>query len=345
MFGSVILRKRLATVLLIAAIGGVVAIGYARIVSLIDGLPFDATTLSLAVASGAITGALLGTLEFIFLPSEAGRRLRAAPFVTSVLLRAAIVTLLIFAGLVAANLIFVPGRFQKEGLEVVVRDVIAAFVLFLPVFFFLQMRRIVGGRVLRNFILGRYHRPVREARIFMFTDIANSTPLSQRLGDEGVHAMINRFFFDLSEPVARTGGEVHRFIGDEAVVTWPLGTPEQNARCLDCYFMICDRTNARAADYQRDFGAVPEFRTGLHGGSVVAGECGDEKQEIVYFGDTVNTASRIQGQCKELGAPLLISRDLLAQMDLPARYRAESLGNVLLRGRDSEMELFRIERA
>jgi adenylate cyclase len=109
--------------------------------------------------------------------------------------------------------------------------------------------------------------------------------------------------------------------------------------------MIHDRTHARAADYERDFGAVPEFRTGLHGGTVVAGECGDEKQEIVYFGDTVNTASRIQGQCKELGAPLLISRGLLDQMELPAHYRAESLGNVLLRGRDSEMELFRIERA
>ena len=59
----------------------------------------------------------------------------------------------------------------------------------------------------------------------------------------------------------------------------------------------------------------------------------------------MNTASRIQGQCKELGAPLLVSRELLEQMELPGRYRAETMGNVLLRGRDSEMELFRIERA
>jgi len=38
---------------------------------------------------------------------------------------------------------------------------------------------------------------------------------------------------------------------------------------------------------------VPKFRIGIHGGSVVAGEVGDHKREIVYFGDTINTADGI----------------------------------------------------
>src|SRR3546814_12401672 len=50
----------------------------------------------------------------------------------------------------------------------------------------------------------------------------------------------------------------------------------------------------KAPLYQQEFGLVPGFRAGLHGGSIVAGECGDDKREIVYFGDTINTAARIQ---------------------------------------------------
>ena len=63
----------------------------------------------------------------------------------------------------------------------------------------------------------------------------------------------------------------------------------------------------KAPDYEREFGVVPKFRTGLHGGPVVASECGDHKQEIVYFGDTVNTAARIEQQCKAFDCSFLTS--------------------------------------
>lgn len=70
----------------------------------------------------------------------------------------------------------------------------------------------------------------------------------------------------------------------------------------------------KASLYRREFGLVPTFRVGLHGGPIVAGECGDDKREIVYFGDTINTTARIQEACKELGRPLLVSGELLREM-------------------------------
>ena len=140
------------------------------------------------------------------------------------------------------------------------------------------------------------------------------------------------------------GVETHEYIGDQVVVTWPLVRAIKDARCLECYFAICDRMELNAPLYEREFGTVPMFRVGLHGGPIVAGECGDDKREIVYFGDTINTAARIQEACKEFQHPLLVSGELLGQMNLPPMYKSISLGKVRLRGREKEVELFAVQR-
>jgi adenylate cyclase len=208
----------------------------------------------------------------------------------------------------------------------------------------LMIQTVVGGRVLKNLILGRYHKPLGEERIFMFLDVSGSTALAEKLGGVGAYAMISRLFFDVAQETARYGGETHEYIGDLVVVTWPIAGAPENARCIDCCFAIFDRIARKASGYEREFGLVPAFRVGLHGGPIVAGECGDDKRSIVYFGDTINTAARIQEACKELQRPLLVSGELLRQMSLPPIYAATSLGNARLRGQEKEVELFAVER-
>ena len=203
------------------------------------------------------------------------------------------------------------------------------FLVVLTVVIAVQVVRLIGGRVLINFILGKYHRPLREERIFMFLDLAGSTPLAERLGDVRVQTLITRFFFDTNEPILEFGGEVHRYVG--AI-----------ERAIRCYFTIAEKMREKAPDYEAEFGAIPGFRVGLHSGPVVASECGDHKQEIVYFSDTVNTAARIEQQCKAFDCPFLISGDLLQRAELPSGLRAESKGRIQLRGRAEEMELFAV---
>ncbi len=78
---------------------------------------------------------------------------------------------------------------------------------------------------------------------------------------------------------------------------------------------------------------------------MVSSECGDEKKEIVYFGDTINTAARVEQACKEVGQPFLVSGDLMAQITLPPEMTAQSTGRLQLRGRAEETELFTVARA
>jgi adenylate cyclase len=72
---------------------------------------------------------------------------------------------------------------------------------------------------------------------------------------------------------------------------------------------------------------------------VVAGECGDAKLAIVYLGDTLNTAARIEETAKALQRDCLISDTLFAQLDLPSSLGAKPLGSIQLRGRQQPIIL------
>ena len=71
---------------------------------------------------------------------------------------------------------------------------------------------------------------------------------------------------------------------------------------------------------------------------------GDFKREIAFLGDTVNTTARIQEACKEYGTDLLVSSELLSKLQVSRDYKATSLGEIRLKGKNKPMELFGIEK-
>lgn len=334
-------KRQLRLLAITAAAGAVAGVAY---------MPFVATTVDIdRAARFAAQGVLVTLLTFGFEslvePSALSERLRRAPFAIVFVTKALIMTFLIVVALGTGGLLLFPAsRWREAPLLTLARDTGYALVVSSVVQFVLMAQTVVGGRVLINIITGRYHKPLREERIFMFLDVAGSTALAEKAGAVGAYATISRFFFDVAQETVRFGGETHEYVGDAVIVTWPLESARRNVRCLECYFAICDRMARKAPGYEREFGLVPQFRAGLHAGSIVAGECGENKRQIVYFGDTINTAARVQEACKAFGRPLLLSGDLLRQMDLQPTYPAISLGQTKLRGREQEIELFTVER-
>lgn len=286
---------------------------------------------------------LIWGFELFFVPGKWGKAIRRQNFLAVIAVKSLILVAIFVFTIVASRLIlhgsFDPALFIQPA---VYQSAVFVFLLVAVLQAISQVVRIVGGRVLLNFILGKYHHPIREERLFMFLDLTGSTPLAERLGDIGVQTMITQFFFDITEPIVEFGGEIHRYVGDQVVVTWPLVDNAAIIRAIRCYFAIADKVRSEAPEYERVFGTVPKFRVGLHGGPVVVSECGDRKQEIVYFGDTINTAARIEQQCKAFECPFLVSGNLVARIDLPATLQAQSMGFVQLRGRKTETELFTI---
>lgn len=328
--------RLLPVVVLLSAVGGV-------FLCLLVGLWRAKALLQFALTGAAISLPLAAFEAHLFLPRFADA-LRRASFPVHLLLKTAFYFLVIILG-IQLGAILVGRPYPGFPLDsVFVSGVLFSFIFSVAANFVFLVRRMVGTSALSNFFLGKYYRPREEQRIFLFLDVESSTALAERIGHRQFHAFLNRFFFDISEPIRATKGIIYQYAGDGVVISWLLSIGVRDANCLRCYFAICDQLAAASSAYVRDFGTLPSFRAGLHAGPVVAGEIGDLKQEIVFLGDTVNTAARVLDACKTVGQRILVSRDLIDHVSLPSDISARSLGLIALRGKKEPVEIFTVER-
>jgi len=334
------LRIRNFLLLVIATTTIGVSVEYFEPVLHEDDAPLTILEIAVLWCAGAI---LIWGFESLFIPSRFGAFVREQSFSRVIAIKSLLLVLVFLAVYSVGNLLFDETAAEEPLFN---PDAIREFGLVLGSVVFLQLliqsARIIGGRRYLNFLIGRYSRPVKEDTVFMFLDLVGSTALAQRIGDVGVQQMITRFFRDIDEPIAEHQGEVHRYVGDQVVVTWPLSKAGNTMDPIRCYFAIKQRVEDRAADYEAAFGYLPHFRAGLHCGSVVISECGDRRRDISYFGDTVNTAARIEEACKIVGEDILVSRDLLDRLALEPGFTARRVDQCRLRGRENNTDLYTV---
>ena len=266
------------------------------------------------MARGAVTGALIGviltTFDAFVVNAPLGATLRRAPFAVHVVIKTAIyLGVILFALKLGHDLFPMRGENGSEGGDVLF-SLAAAFVFV----FILDLNSLLGQNVLINFITGRYYAPRVESRVFLLIDMVGSTGLAERLGPLAFHRLVNRFVDDLTQPIVAARGEIHRYVGDELIATWKLEEEITDGRCIAACFGAIDRLARRASDYRREFGAAVAVRAGLHCGPVVTGEMGSVKREIVFLGDTVNTAARIQELCRQTGDRVIASAELVDRL-------------------------------
>ncbi len=296
-------------------------------------------------ARGALTGGLIAgvltTFDALVMTTPLAAPLRRAPFAAHVAVKTLIYLGVILFGLkLGLSLFPAPGENGIESGDVLF-SLAAAFVFV----FILDVNSLLGQNVLINFITGRYYAPRLESRVFLLIDMEGSTGLAERLGPLAFHRLVNRFIDDLTQPIVAARGEIHRYVGDELIATWKLEEGIAEGRCVGACFAAIDRLARRAPDYRREFGAAVAVRAGLHCGPVVTGEMGSVKREIVFLGDTVNTAARIQELCRETGDRVLASADLIDRLELPPGIAKRSLGDLRLRGKGADLSLYALTKA
>jgi class 3 adenylate cyclase len=293
----------------------------------------------------AVTG-WTAQLAFAALPrSRLGRALRRLPLIAEFALKAVAMTAVLTVVTIGLQFALYPSTSREWYAQDLPRIVALAFVVSLLFGAIFEFRRLAGGRVLGSFFLGTYHRPRLEHRIVMFIDIAGSTALAERLGEVRVHDLITRFFFDIDGPIANQDGEVHAYVGDQVIVSWPLSADAaRNARWLHCFFAAHDKIDALAPAYIREFGLAPQFSAGVHAGSVVISECGDTRRQIAYFGDTMNVAARLCEHSKASGEALVASAELLRNAVIPPGFVTGCRSSILLRGRQTPAEVHAVAR-
>lgn len=273
------------------------------------------------------------------------RRLRRLPLTTFFTLKAVFYAVVIVGGLLTMRVLTHDPGDDPFAFDATFRGAIAfgvamAFLGNMAV----EMGSLLGFSTLKSLLTGRYVQPRQERVAFLLIDMRDSTGLAETLGPIRFHELLNSFFRDVADAAFECGAEIHKYVGDEAILAWPMDKALAEGDCLACPFLVRDLIARDAERYRQRYGAVPTFRAALHCGEIVAGEIGDVRREIAYVGDTLNVAARLLEATKSLGRDTLVSRDLLEIVKLPTGLQAKPLPTLAVRGRAAPLAISALSR-
>ena len=211
--------------------------------------------------------------------------------------------------------------------------------------FIIQINRKLGPGNLRNLIMGKYHRPRDENRIFLFLDLKGSTTIAEHLGHKTYSKFLRSCYHDLTEIVIKYNADIYQYVGDEVVLSWKIKRSDQTLKSIGMYFAYKKRLENRREFYMKRYDTLPEFKGGMDMGVVTVAEIGDIKREIAYHGDVLNTAARIQDQCKVLNKDLLVSENVEEKLASLNGFKKEYMGNVNLRGKEKALKIYSLDQA
>lgn len=204
----------------------------------------------------------------------------------------------------------------------------------------IEITRLLGKEATISVLTGRYRRPRLEERIVLFADLVGSTPLAERIGDLRFHEFLGDVAFDLARPVEWAGGDVHRYVGDAVIVTWPLKKKNAADAAVACAARMHGALAKAAPRYEAQFGTAPRLRIAIHCGPVAAGEIGDWKREIALLGDTMNTAARLEGAARDLDAKTVLSGNLRRHLSETVQLELQSLPSYLASGKRDRLAIW-----
>lgn len=185
---------------------------------------------------------------------------------------------------------------------------------------------------------------VRSVGTVMFTDLRGFTAFSEVRPPELVIETLNKYFDETSDSILEHGGTLVAYRGDGflAVFGAPIEVEDHADRALATARDIVEVRLPRFNSWLRDEGVGQEIRlgVGLNSGPFMSGNVGSPRRlEYTVHGDTVNTASRIEGMTKTVGSPILVAhstREALLRPPDDLRF----LGDFEVRGRTSPVALW-----
>lgn len=183
----------------------------------------------------------------------------------------------------------------------------------------------------------------------LFSDIRGFTTLSEQLAPEEVVEVLNAYFERACSVLLEEEATIDKFIGDAVMAEFgaPLAQPDHADRALRAALDL-QKTAHEFAHWMKERFAgreLPEFAIGigLHSGAAVVGNIGSSRRmEYTAVGDTVNTASRLEGMTKTVGCPILISRSTYEALRDKAAYRFGRWHRLSVKGRRQEVEAIEV---
>jgi adenylate cyclase len=185
----------------------------------------------------------------------------------------------------------------------------------------------------------------------MFSDMRGFTSISETYKNDpqGLTALMNRFLTPLTNAILNRKGTIDKYMGDAIMAFWnaPLDDKDHELNACEAALDMLERVDElnqareqEAKEEGRPF--IPlNIGVGLNTGICVVGNMGsDQRFDYSVFGDSVNLASRLEGQSKEYGFPIIVgSRTALAVKD---KFAILELDFVMVKGKKEPEVIYAI---
>ncbi len=166
------------------------------------------------------------------------------------------------------------------------------------------------------------------------TDAERYTSLSETMKPEDLGNFINKYYEAIFEPIKQHDGIVINVVGDSMMALWATSDPDVTRRKQACLSAL-DIESVVHRFNQSPHGIQLPTRIGLDSGHILLGNIGAiDHYEYRPVGDIVNTATRIEGLNKYLGTRILLSEEVLSQLD---DFLTRELGEFLLVGKSKSL--------
>jgi adenylate cyclase len=180
-------------------------------------------------------------------------------------------------------------------------------------------------------------------------DLRDFTAMSEKLSARDVVEQLNEYHGVMLEQIDRHGGLLDKFIGDGTLAVFGLrtatpGAPPDSGASAGVACARSMRDALAALNTRRAQRGQPPLRmgVGVHTGQVIAGNIGapGRRPEFTVIGDSVNTASRLEGLTKEAGVPVLITS---ATADLlPSREGLREMPDMHAKGKEQVLSVLAV---
>jgi class 3 adenylate cyclase len=177
----------------------------------------------------------------------------------------------------------------------------------------------------------------------LFADVANYTPMSEKLDPEEVHQIMDGCFKILMDEIHKYEGTINQFTGDGVMALFgaPLAHEDHAQRACYAALAIQKGLDEYGEELKDEFGIDFKMRIGLNSGNVVVGSIGDNlRMDYTAVGDTTNLASRMQSNAKP-GTVLISENTYRLARDF---FKFRSLGKVEVKGKTELQEIYELIR-
>ena len=187
-----------------------------------------------------------------------------------------------------------------------------------------------------------------------FTDISSYSTIIENMSPKVAVKLLNQYFSKMHDVIEKHGGHILNYIGDSIMIVFgaPDDVDDHELKAVKCAIEMNEALKSLNKEWeQSEFSRFWKnhgiekvtARTGIHSGSVIAGNIGSDRMlQYSTIGDVVNIASRLEKANKEFDTDICFSHEIYINLKKELHENATLSGEIKLKGRSSPSKVYSI---